>query len=379
MISPQGYKLGEDPTSKNPFWGEGEDSDVNRIFATASVDDGTGVPSVSTSKTVSGNDITFNFDFHNLKGERGPQGPAGATGATGPAGPSGADGAPGATGATGPQGPEGPKGDTGAAGPAGPEGPQGPIGETGPQGPAGPKGDTGAAGPAGADGVSPTAKVEQTGDNEATITITDASGTTSAVLRGEAGAQGPEGPQGPKGDTGETGATGATGATGETGPEGPQGPAGPGVPAGGTAGQVLTKVDGTDYNTEWKDAASGGEINFKIYEVDVNVTSWASDTTEGIYYFEASDSTLKSILLPSAKDLDTTPPIPENKCLSLLVTKPYTSVSAASNTASNFITGISIGTHAFKVGVVGSRTGVVLQAPYQPPTGTYRIKVLYYE
>ena len=92
MISPQGYKLGEDPKAKNPFWGEGEDSDVNRIYATATVDDGTGVPSVSTSKTVNGNDITFDFDFHNLKGERGPQGPAGATGATGPAGPAGADG-----------------------------------------------------------------------------------------------------------------------------------------------------------------------------------------------------------------------------------------------------------------------------------------------
>lgn len=152
MISPQGYKLGEAPEAKNPFWGEGEDSNVNKIFATASVDDGTGVPSVSTSKTVSGSDITFGFDFHNLKGERGPQGPAGATGATGPAGPAGADGAPGATGATGPQGPEGPKGDTGATGPAGPEGPQGPIGEQGPQGPegpAGPKGDPGATGPAG--------------------------------------------------------------------------------------------------------------------------------------------------------------------------------------------------------------------------------------
>ena len=183
MISPQGYKLGEAPESKNPFWGQGEDSDVNKIYATATVDDGIGTPGVSVTKTVSGNDITFGFDFHNLKGERGPQGPAGATGATGPAGPAGADGAPGATGATGPQGPEGPKGDTGATGPAGPEGPQGPIGETGPQG--------------------------------------------------------PEGPAGPKGDPG---------------------PAGPGVPAGGVAGQVLTKVDGTDYNTEWKDAGGGGGV-----------------------------------------------------------------------------------------------------------------------
>lgn len=187
MISPQGYKLGEDPKSKNPFWGEGEDSSVNRIYATATVDEGTGVPSVSTSKTVSGSDITFGFDFHNLKGERGPQGPAGATGATGPAGPAGADGAPGATGATGPQGPEGPKGDTGPAGPAGPAGPQGPIGEQGPQG--------------------------------------------------------PEGPAGPKGDPGV---------------------AGPGVPAGGTAGQVLAKKSGTDYDTEWVNQSGGssGYITF---------------------------------------------------------------------------------------------------------------------
>lgn len=49
MISPQGYKLGEAPESKNPFLGEGEDSDVNRIYATATVDDGTGVPSVSNT------------------------------------------------------------------------------------------------------------------------------------------------------------------------------------------------------------------------------------------------------------------------------------------------------------------------------------------
>lgn len=35
-------------------------------------------------------------------------------------------------------------------------------------------------------------------------------------------------------------------------------PSGQGVPAGGTAGQILSKVDGTDYNTGWIDAPSGG-------------------------------------------------------------------------------------------------------------------------
>jgi hypothetical protein len=41
------------------------------------------------------------------------------------------------------------------------------------------------------------------------------------------------------------------GPTGPTGPAG--GPTGPGVAAGGTEGQVLLKVDGTDYNTTWAD------------------------------------------------------------------------------------------------------------------------------
>jgi hypothetical protein len=61
------------------------------------------------------------------------------------------------------------------------------------------------------------------------------------------------GPQGPAGPTGPTGPTGATGATGA------------GVPAGGTAGQVLTKVDGTDFNTQWTDAASGGGLDVQLF------------------------------------------------------------------------------------------------------------------
>lgn len=37
-----------------------------------------------------------------------------------------------------------------------------------------------------------------------------------------------------------------------------KGDPGEGVPAGGTAGQVLAKIDGADYNTEWVDPAAGG-------------------------------------------------------------------------------------------------------------------------
>lgn len=71
MISPQGYSLGEEPKAKNPFWGEGEDQDVNRIYATATVDENVGTPSVQTTKSIDGHDITFGFNFKNIIGKNG--------------------------------------------------------------------------------------------------------------------------------------------------------------------------------------------------------------------------------------------------------------------------------------------------------------------
>ena len=49
-----------------------------------------------------------------------------------------------------------------------------------------------------------------------------------------------------------------TGGIGPRGIQGIPGPAGQGVASGGTAGQVLSKVDAADYNTTWIDAPSGG-------------------------------------------------------------------------------------------------------------------------
>ena len=54
---------------------------------------------------------------------------------------------------------------------------------------------------------------------------------------------------GPEGPTGPAGAAGVAGAKGDTGP---------GVPIGGTAGQVLAKIDGVDYNDHWIAPPSSG-------------------------------------------------------------------------------------------------------------------------
>ena len=106
--------------------------------------------------------------------------------------------------AGGDTGPQGIQGNPGLQGPQGIQGPKGDTGDTGPQGIQGPKGDTGDTGP-----------------------------------QGDPGDTGPQGIQGPKGDTGDTG------------PQGIQGNPGPGVASGGSANQVLTKIDGTNYNTQW--------------------------------------------------------------------------------------------------------------------------------
>jgi hypothetical protein len=96
-----------------------------------------------------------------------------------------------------------------------------------------------------------------------------ADGTLLTTASGVQGATGPTGPAGVNGATGPAGAdstvagpTGPQGPSGgPTGPAGDPGPTGPGVPAGGTTGQVLSKVDSTDYNTQWVDSTGGAATN----------------------------------------------------------------------------------------------------------------------
>lgn len=139
-------------------------------------------------------------------GEQGPQGEQGIQGEQGPAGP---------------EGPQGPKGDPGEQGPAGvqgPEGPQGPRGEDGTvsfdeltpeqmellRGPQGPRGEQGEPGQQGMPGLNGMDGISATHSwNGTVLTVSSASGTSSADLKGS------------KGDRGEPGAAGKTPVKGE--------------------------------------------------------------------------------------------------------------------------------------------------------------------
>ena len=270
------------------------------------------------------------------------KGPKGDTGDTGAQGPQGIQGETGATGSQGPQGVKGDKGDTGATGPQGPEGdsaydvavaggfvgteaqwlaslegPQGPQGETGATGATGPQGETGPQGPKGdkGDGL----QIDATGafsgrstyDAEADgfvylSTDGDAGAGAPAVLYIREGAsgwstaipfqgeQGVQGPTGPQGETGATGPQGPQGIQGPTGPAGADGADGEGVPTGGTTGQVLAKASGSNYDTEWVDAATGGGVTVAAIQ-----TSAFTPVVGNAYPVDTSGGSVTLTALPS--------------------------------------------------------------------------------
>jgi hypothetical protein len=81
------------------------------------------------------------------------------------------------------------------------------------------------------------------------------------------------------------GATGPAGPAGPAGPTGSQGIPGVGVPVGGTAGQVLAKVDGVNYNTEWIDQSAPDFISsvsaplaVTSGNLTVNLAGYATET-----------------------------------------------------------------------------------------------------
>jgi hypothetical protein len=133
---------------------------------------------------------------------------------------------------------------------AGPPGPQGDPGEQGPPGPKGDKGDPGEVEEAPEDG-------QQYARQDGDWSVVKVGGGGGSTTGGDGEGVGPPGPQGPQGDSGPPGLTGPAGATG------------PGVIPGGTAGQVLAKINSTDYNTQWTTPSGGsGDDNITVGTVE---------------------------------------------------------------------------------------------------------------
>lgn len=74
-----------------------------------------------------------------------------------------------------------------------------------------------------------------------------------------------------------------------------QGIQGVGVPTGGTTGQVLSKINSTDYNTEWVTPSAGGGVGVNTYIQSTAPTVGAGipylwiDTTGGNLQFKIED------------------------------------------------------------------------------------------
>lgn len=83
-LSPQGYNYSDEPTNTNPFFEMNlVVHDVPDITASATVDDTTGTPAVTVTKSGDNTNPNFEFAFSGIKGETGEQGATGATGAAG--------------------------------------------------------------------------------------------------------------------------------------------------------------------------------------------------------------------------------------------------------------------------------------------------------
>ncbi|MHB8994558.1 MAG: beta strand repeat-containing protein [Armatimonadota bacterium] len=189
-------------------------------------------------------------------GETGPQGIQGEQGIQGIQGEQGLQGERGLPGEQGLQGIQGTTGETGATGLPGNEGEQGIQGEQGGQGIQGEQGVQGVTGETGATGLPGADGDDGAAGLPGEIGIQGEQGIQG--IQGVPGDQGTEGEQGLQGIQGVKGDTGATGLPGSDGAPGVDGADGVGIPAGGTAAQVLAKVDGTDFNTQWVAPATGG-------------------------------------------------------------------------------------------------------------------------
>jgi len=95
-------------------------------------------------------------------------------------------------------------------------------------------------------------ETDPTGGSSYTITGTSQLLSTPYALYAKTSGSSIPGPMGPQGPAGVNGTNGTNGV---------------GVPTGGTTGQVLAKVNGTDYNTQWVTPSSGSSSTVLVHAI----------------------------------------------------------------------------------------------------------------
>ena len=121
---------------------------------------------------------------------------------------------------------------------------------------------------------------------------------------------------------GPQGATGATGATGA------------GVAAGGTAGQVLAKIDSTDYNTQWVNQSGGGGIAAVTGTSPISVSTTSGTATVSIA--TAGTATVGAVQLTNSATSTSTTTAATPNSLKLLVDNLYKSWNFPDNAIETF-------------------------------------------
>jgi hypothetical protein len=259
------------------------------------------VDNVTENVTVSVSEVTETVSVVTgdvFYGEKGDKGDKGDTGDQGIQGLKGDTGDTGAQGIQGIQGLKGDKGDTG---------------DTGIQGIKGDTGNTGATGTNGADGVDGLSAYEVAISNG----FIGNEAAWLASLVGATGAQGIQGIQGIKGDTGDTGLQGIQGiqgiqgemgSTGSPGSNGTNGTNGAGVIVGGVQGDILEKIDGTDFNTQWA-TVKGGAANLaqRLNTISNFASPNAGGVVTGQYYDNSFQGTASSTLAGAANRIELAP------------------------------------------------------------------------